>query len=149
MFIKKFLKSVLTLVMLLVGAVVAAMFAVGEDCYHESDGDAVQLDLTATVKAKQVAYISQWLGITAGAGDSGDTIALDISLREYQFELPASFDPAVGDIVYITVASVTGHTPQDAAYTNSSGAGKKALFKVTGAKDANNVCTGILISKVS
>jgi plastocyanin len=118
--------------------------AVGTEVWKESEGRSVNVSLTATVVAKQVAVVEAWLGLTAEAGDSGDNIALLIDQQEYQFEVPTGLTVAKGDIVYIEVADLTGHTPDDTAYSTSSGAGKEALFKATAAKDDNDVVTGIL-----
>ena len=87
-----------------------------------------------------------WTGVAAGSGDSGDSIALIADDREYQFLVPAGLSVAKGAIVYITVATVTGHYPDDEAYTTSAGAGKVALFKATAAKDDNNIVTGVMLA---
>jgi hypothetical protein len=119
--------------------------AVG-DTFFEADGKAVNVLLTTTVKKAQAAVVEGWLGITGESGDSGEMIALIVDDREYQFYVPAGLTVAKGDIVYITVATLTGHTPQDAAYTTTAGAGKLAFFKATAAKDANNLVTGIMMA---
>lgn len=105
--------------------------------YHESDGQSVQVDLTATVVHHQVAYADAWLGITEERGESGDAIAMTVDDREYQWPVPDGLTVNKGDTVYITVATVTGHTPDDAAYGTSAGAGKVKLFKATAAKDTS------------
>jgi plastocyanin len=120
--------------------------AAGDTTYLESDGKSVNVSLLATVAAHTVAYVDGWLGITAQSGDSGSSVAMQVDEREYQFSVPAGLSVAKGDTVYITLASVTNHIPQDAAYTTSSGAGKVALFKATSAKDGNNVVTGKLLT---
>ncbi len=104
-----------------------------------SDGQSVTLSVTATVVTDQVAVIEGWLGITNGSADSGGQVALDLTLTERQMEVPAAFAPVIGDIIYITIATITGHTPDDAAYTTTAGAGKIALGKVTVAKDGNDI----------
>jgi hypothetical protein len=123
------------------------MVAAGNLTYLESDGKAVNVTLSYDGIAKDdVVYAEGWLGIAAGAGDSGDEIALTIDRREYQFTVPAGLSVSKGDTVYITLASIgSGHVPADAAYSTSSGAGKVALFKATAAKDSNNMVTGILL----
>lgn len=119
--------------------------ATGADTYFESDGKAVNVALTYTVLRNQVAYIEGWLGIMAEGGDSGDSRAMTIDQREYQFTVPSGLSVAKGATVYIEVADLTGHTPDDTAYSTSSGGGKVALFKATAAKDDNHVVTGILL----
>jgi len=113
----------------------------------ESDGKAVAVTLSAAVTKGAVMYAEGWLGIAAGDGASGDTIACVVDDREYQFKVPAGLSVAKGVIVYITVATTTGNYPDDEAYTTSAGAGKWAFFKATAAKDSNNIVTGIMLAK--
>ena len=93
-----------------------------------------------------MAVVEGWVGIAGENGASGETIALICDDREYQFIVPAGLAVAKGDTVFVTLATVTGHTPQDAAYTIAAGAGKVALFKATAAKAANNMVTGIMLA---
>lgn len=119
----------------------------GSTTYFESDGKAVNVTLNAgDVEKGAVIYVDGWLGIAGEDGESDDTIALIADDREYQFEVPAGLTVNKGDIVYITVATRTGHYPDDEAYTTSAGAGKIAFFKATAAKDANNIVTGIMLA---
>lgn len=118
----------------------------GENTYFESDGKAVNVLLTATVSKGQVAVVEGWLGITGASGDSGDYIALIADNREYQFTVPATLDVSKGDIVYIAVADITGHIPDDTAWATSAGSGAVAFFKATADKDDNDVVTGIMLS---
>lgn len=114
--------------------------------YFESDGKAVNVALTNTVEKGAVIVVEAWVGIAGEDGLSGETIALICDDREYQFEVPAGLTVTKGLIVYITVATITGHYPDDEAYTTSAGAGKVALFKATAAKDAGNMVTGIMLA---
>jgi hypothetical protein len=119
----------------------------GVPTFFESDGRAVNVTLDAGDVVKgAVIYAQGWLGIAGEDADSGDTLALIADDREYQFEVPAGLTVNKGDIVYITVATRTGHYPDDEAYTTSAGAGKWAFFKATAAKDSNNVVTGIMLA---
>jgi hypothetical protein len=118
----------------------------GSVSHFESDGKAVNVDLEYTVAKDSVIVVDGWLGLAGQSGDSGDTIALIADDREYQFEVPAGLTVNKGDIVYITVATVTGHYPDDEAYTTSAGAGKRAFFKATADKDDNNIVTGTMIA---
>lgn len=117
----------------------------GMDTYKESDGKAVTVTLEYTVNNYQVAVVENWLGVTMASGDSGDMVALQTAIEERQFVVPADLDVAKGDTVYITLATVTGHTPDDEAYTKTAGAGKVALFKATSDQDESNIVTGILL----
>lgn len=122
--------------------------AVGQAPYYD-DGQSVTLTITATVIISQVAVIDGWLGVTNGSGDSGTLISLDIGLVGRQLIVPSGFDPSLGDIIYVTIATITGHTPDDAAYTNTAGAGKIALGKVTVAKDDNDVLEYITLPNLA
>ncbi|MCL4863383.1 MAG: hypothetical protein KJZ93_28525 [Caldilineaceae bacterium] len=102
--------------------------------------------MTATVKKSAVIYVEGWLGLAGSDGESGETIALIADDREYQFVVPAGLAVNKGDIVYIEVATVTGHYPDDEAYVTAAGSGKLAFFKATADKDANNIVTGIMLA---
>ncbi len=140
-------KAILSFFSLIIGAIVGAMFATGDDTHLESDGDALDVDLTATVTAKQVIYVDGWLGVAVEAGESGDTVALDISAREYQFTVPTALSVSKGDTVFIDTAQVTGHSPDGAGYAKATGAGLIPLFKATADQDANDIVTGVLVTK--
>ena len=118
----------------------------GNSAIFESDGKAVNVDLTATVAKGSVVYVEGWLGLAGGSGDSGESVALIADDREYQFLVPSGLSVSKGNIVYITVATITGHYPDDEAYGTSAGAGKIAFFKATSDKDSNNIVTGIMLS---
>jgi hypothetical protein len=118
----------------------------GIPTYFERDGKAVDCALTAAVVKGAVMYAQGWLGIAGGDGASGDTVACIVDDREYQFKVPAGLSVSKGMIVYITVATTTGHYPDDEAYTTSAGAGKWAFFKATADKDGNNIVTGVMIA---
>jgi predicted RecA/RadA family phage recombinase len=119
--------------------------------YQESQAASVTLTLSATIEAGDAVYVNGWLGIAADDGVSGDAVAITIKDEEYQFELGTSLNPDVGAIVYVTLSGVTGHTIPTSALSLTSGAGKRALFKTTGARfasaddAANYYVTGILL----
>jgi predicted RecA/RadA family phage recombinase len=114
--------------------------------YFDNDGKAVNVTLTAAVAKGQVVVAQGWVGIAESNGAIGDTIALAIDDRAYQITVPAALSVTKGAIVYLTLASVTGHTPQDAAYVLAPAAGTVAFFKAMEAKDANNVVIGRLLA---
>jgi hypothetical protein len=118
----------------------------GVTTHFESDGKAVNVDLLYTVAKGAVIYVDGWLGISGGDGASGEQVALIADDREYQFEVPTGLTVEKGNIVYITVATVTGHYPDDEAYGTTAGVGKIAFFKATADKDANDIVTGILLA---
>lgn len=116
-----------------------------ENVHKESDGKSLQLTVSYDVAAEQLAVIDGWVGVTFEAGESGDLIALDISQQEYQFEVPTALEVVTGEIVYLEIADLTGHTPDSTAYSKTAGSGKVALFKATSDQDANDVVTGIFL----
>lgn len=119
----------------------------GSPTNFESDGKAVNVTLNAGDVVKGAVIVAEgWVGIAGEDADSGETLALICDDREHQFEVPAGLTVAKGAIVYITIATVTGHYPDDEAYTTTAGAGKVAFFKATAAKDANNIVTGIMLA---
>jgi plastocyanin len=115
------------------------------EAIFESDGAAVTVTLSAAVVKNQVAVVQGWVGITAAAGANGETIALVTTPREYQFTVPAALAVSKGDVVYLDVTDVTGHTPDSTALYTAAGSNRIRLFKATRAKDANNIVTGILL----
>lgn len=118
----------------------------GFDTTFESDGLALHVDLLYTVTNNQLIYVDGWLGIAQEDGVSGDMIALNVDRREYQLIVPTSVALEKGDILYITVANVTGHTLNDNAYSKTSGAGKVAFFKCTMDQDLDTgLVTGIML----
>jgi hypothetical protein len=118
----------------------------GKLAYFESDGKAVNVDLLYEVAKGSVIVAEGWLGLAGEDGESGKSVALIVDNREYQFVVPAGLTVNKGDIVYITVATVTGHYPDDEAYTTSAGAGHIAFFKATADKTADNIVTGIMLA---
>ena len=120
----------------------------GENTYLESDGKSIGVDLLYTVAAGQLAVVDGWLGIVEAGGASGDHVAMNIDQREYQYTVPSGLAVAKGQIVYVEVADLTGHKPDDTAYSTSAGAGKVAAFKATMAKNADNIVTGVMLPNV-
>jgi hypothetical protein len=117
--------------------------AVGET-YFDNDGKAVHVALTATINKNEVAYAEGLLGIAAGDGESGDTIALTIDFRAYQFQVPSGLSVTKGQTVYVDITDTTGHRVDSTAYFTASGANRYPLFKALETKDSNNVVIGKL-----
>lgn len=110
--------------------------------YLDNDGKSVTVTLTAAVAKGQVVVAEGWVGIAESNGAIGEKVALAIDDRAYQFTVPAALAVAKGEIVYLILANVVGHTPTDAAYVKAPAAGAVAFFKAMEAKDANNVVIG-------
>lgn len=119
----------------------------GSTTYFESDGKALNVTLTnGDVVKGAVAVVQGWLGIAGEDALSGETLALIVDDREHQVEVPVGLTATKGMILYITIATITGHYPDDEAYTTTAGAGKLAFMKLTSSKDANNIVTGIMLA---
>lgn len=117
--------------------------------YLEGDGKSVLVPLSHTVPgAKEPVYIGGWLGLNETSGNSGEEVVVTIDRREYQFILPSSLTVNQGDTVYVTLASVTAHVIPDAAYSTTSGAGKKAFCKATRATDTTSVSGKIVVTGI-
>lgn len=124
-----------------------AVTVAGQPTFFESDGKALSVTLNAGPAVKGAVIVAEgWVGIAGENALSGETLALICDDREHQFIVPAGLTVTKGLIVYITIATITGHYPDDEAYTTTAGAGKVAFFKATAAKDANNMVTGILLA---
>ena len=119
--------------------------AAGDNTYLDNDGKSVQVALTSSVAAGQIAYVEGFLGIAVRACDSGDYVALNIDRRAYQFTVPAGLTVNKGDIVYVDTGDLTGHIPDETAYYTATDTGRLPLFKAIENKDANNVVVGILL----
>lgn len=126
----KALRPLIVVLLWLAGVIAAAMHAVGDTTF-ESGGQAVNVVADADISAGQIAYADGWLGIAGSDAESGDDVALDISRREFQIQIPTSLSVTKGDTVYIDVADLTGNTPDDSAYSTSSGGTKVAAYKAT------------------
>jgi TctA family transporter len=120
--------------------------AVGLDTHRSSYARSVTLPLSYTVLADQIALINGFVGITETSGDSGDSIALDIERQVIEVELPSALVStlAVGEIVYVIEANVTGHTFDDNAFTKTA-TSNKAFLKVTELISAT-VVAGVLLA---
>jgi len=120
--------------------------ASGDKTYFDNDGNSVNVTLTAVVAKDKLVVVQGWVGVAASDGAIGETIAITCDDRAYQFTVPAGLAVAKGAIVYLTLATVTGHYPDDGAYVLAPAAGTIALFKAMEAKDANNVVVGKMLA---
>lgn len=108
--------------------------------YKETDGRSVDVTLSHTISGEKPIAVSGIVGLPFASGDSGDTVAVRSDGAVFRWQAPAGLSLAVGDEVYVTLASVTEHDIPDGAYSTTSGAGKKRLFVVLTTKDASNWC---------
>lgn len=119
---------ILFLLLWILTAIGAAMHAVGDTTY-DADGGAADVTVTSTVNAGQLAYVEGWLGIAGSDAESGDQLALDITKRAFQLQIPTSLNVVKGDTIYIDITDLTGHIPDSTAYYTASGANRVAAFK--------------------
>ncbi len=105
----------------------------------------VPVKLTSAAGERVVAYVDGELGLTAAAGDGGDTVDLIIDHQEYSFSVPAWLAVSKEDIVLVDVTDLSGHLPNDSAYSMEAGTNRVALCRAVKGKDANNNVQGILL----
>lgn len=119
----------------------------GSPTAFDGDGKAVNVTLTNGDVVKDAVIVVQgFLGIAGEDALSGETLALITDDRSYHVKVPAGLTATKGMILYITIATITGHYPDDEAYTTTAGAGKIAFMKITESKDANNVIVGHMLA---
>lgn len=125
------------------------MAASNNPIYLAGAGKSVTVTVVESVLKGELILAQGWLGIAAADATSGNSVALIVDNREYQFKVPATLSVAKGQIVYIDTTAVTNNHPTDAAWSTSPGTNRVALFKATMDKDANNVVTGIMLANAS
>lgn len=118
--------------------------ALGESTIR-GDGKSVDVQLQYTVAANRLAVIQGWVGFTNGAGESDDYISMSVDDREYRLDVGTA-NPTVGATLFVEVADLTGHYPDQTALSTSAGAGKVAFAKVTKGKNGVNniVCVKMI-----
>lgn len=115
--------------------------------YLESDGKSVNFIATAAVVKGQVAAAGAtkyWLGVVNKSAAIGEPTNMNVDGREYQFTVPVGLGAKFGDVIYVDMAQLTGHTPNVGAYALTSGGAKQALCKCTMDQSGQTV-TGILM----
>lgn len=120
--------------------------ATGDTTYN-GNGNARNVDLLYPVTKNQLAYVGGQVGVMSNSGGSGDTVAMDVADDIRVIQLPAALNAVTGDKIFITVATVTGHTPDDAAYTTIAGAGKVLLGILITDQDANDYARILRVGK--
>ncbi len=84
------------------------------------------------------------VGIPTRSGDSGEQVSLNMNAGLVRLQIPASLDPAIGQVLYLDLSAITSaHVPPDAAYTLTAST-NYPLLKVTATKDASNFVEGFL-----
>lgn len=116
--------------------------------YKETDGRAVDVTLQYTITGQQPILVDGIPGFPSEAGVSGDVRALSADGAVYRVNIGASLSPSIGDVIYVTLASVSGvHEIPTAAYTTTAdGANTVPFLRVLSEKDANNWIEGKLIN---
>jgi hypothetical protein len=114
--------------------------------YKETDGQSVDVTLEHTITGEKPILVDGIAGLPFESGDSGDTRAIRADGAVYRVQIPAGLTVAIGDTIYVTIASVSEHEIPDAAYTTSSGAGVVPFLRVLSEKDSNNWIDGKLIN---
>lgn len=119
--------------------------------HFESKGGAVEVELSYTTAAKELALVEGWVGVTVEGGVDGDVISLDISQTEWQFPVADAFTVNKGDVVYIDPTNMSDrHVPLAADLTTTYATDLYAAFRATADKNTaggsgNHFVTGILL----
>ena len=106
-----------------------------------SDGNAVEIvyngvnaGVTGPVEKGVPVLQDGFFGITMQAASSGETIAIEIQLREHEILIDSRLTAAKGDILYLSTDGTITTTNTDTPF-----------LKVTVAKDANDYVWGVLL----
>jgi len=102
--------------------------------HQVSDGETVQITLMATKEKGTPWYQDKFHGFICEDGSSGDSVALDIALREWQVNI-GQLTAGKGDVIYINITS--------GALSNTNT--DRPFARVSQAKDANNVAWLVLL----
>lgn len=94
-----------------------------------SDGKSVDVVVTADVQKGDPVLAENWHGIALGNAASGEAVAIEVAEREHLLNVGGSVTAGKGDILYLTAGGALSNTNTD-----------RPAFKVTKAKDANNIC---------
>lgn len=103
-----------------------------------SDGKAVEVVVSKAYTKGDVVLEQGFHGIAMENAASGDTIAIEIALREHEVNV-GSVAAAKGAVLYLTSAGAISATAS----------GNRPFLKVTLAKDANNYVWGVLLPQVA
>lgn len=116
-----------------------------------SDGKAVDVVIPGSYTdgvAKGDLIVAQgWYGVAMNDGVAGDTIAIEVTQREFVFTVDAGVSAAKGAVLYLdgdnelTDDADDGDAEAPVAYT--------PVLKVTKAKDSNNVIWAKLLPQLS
>ena len=117
-----------------------------KEFHKETDGLSVDVRLDHAISGEKPIAVNKIVGVPFQSGDSGDTVPVRTDGAVLRWKAPSGLSVAVGDRVYVTLASVTAHDIPDAAYSTTAGAGKEALFRVLTEKDAADWCDVKLIN---
>jgi hypothetical protein len=112
----------------------------------ETDGLSVDVTLSADITGERPVAVSGIVGLPFGPGESGDTVPLRADGSVHRWQKPSALSVAIGDTVYVTLASVTANEVPDGAYSTSSGAGKKALWVILTEADDDDWCDVKLVN---
>lgn len=107
-----------------------------EKNHNVSDGQTVDLTLVASAAKEKGTpwYQNGFHGVLMEDASSGDSVALDIGLREWQINVGA-LTAAKGDVLYInTTTGALSNTDTD-----------RPFGKVSQAKDSNNIAWVVIL----
>jgi hypothetical protein len=95
-----------------------------ENGHKLNTGLSVEIEVTSTIEAGELAYVDGFLGMNVREIESGESGVLDIEPAQWDVILPTTLDLSKGDIIYVDVTDLTGHVPDDSAFSTTSGGSK-------------------------
>jgi len=116
-----------------------------ENGHKLNTGKALEVAFTSAVADGELAYIDGWLGMNVRDVESGDTGILDIEPAQWDVLLPTGLSLSKGDEIWVDVTDLTGHIPDDTAFSTSAGANKVRWAKAMTAQDGVTGQVRILI----
>lgn len=91
-------------------------------------GKAADVTITSAVETGDIFVADGFAGINPRDAESGDTVAMNIEVAQFDVLLPASLSLTKGDSIWLNTADVTGHIPNDTAWGTSDGGAGWILY---------------------
>jgi len=97
----------------------------GENGHKLNTGLSVEIEVTSDIATGELAYVDGFLGFNVRAIESGESGVLDIEPSQWDILLPTALNLSKGNRIYVDVTDLTGHIPDDTAFSTSAGGSKK------------------------
>jgi len=96
----------------------------GENGHKLNTGLSVEIEVTSDIDTGELAYVNGFLGFNVRAIESGESGVLDIEPAQWDVILPTALNLSKGNLIYVDVTDLTGHIPDDSAFSTTSGGSK-------------------------